>query len=207
MLGALGGRLDVVTAVNADVFSTWFGETAYEWANGATSNSGEELVLAAPSGSVADSIAYDDSSPWPTEADGDGYSLVLCDPFSDNNDGNNWSLASVSAGFSVQTVPATEVFADPGASNCFTVGIDQEIITTAMKLYPNPNNGNFFMDFSEVNEATTVQVFSATGQLVSAFNVTVAGQLAVSENLDAGIYHVVVSNSNTRTSHKMVVLK
>lgn len=204
----------VIAAVDADVHNTWFGNTAYEWASGATSNGGEEIVLAAPSGSVADSVVYDDVAPWPggpngQGADGGGYSVVLCDPFSDNNDGSNWSLASVSAGFIVDdpTFGQFDVYADPGASNCFTVGIDDNIITTAMKLYPNPNNGNFFMDFTEVSEATTVQVFNATGQLVSEFNVAKAGQITVSENLEAGIYHVVVSDSSNRTSHKMVVMK
>lgn len=197
----------VITAVDADIHNTWYGTTAFEWTSGATSNSGEELVLAAPSGSVADSVAYDDGGSWPSEADGDGYSIVRCDPFSDGNDGNNWSAASVSAGFSVQTVPPTEVFADPGSSNCIAVGIDDEIITTAVKLYPNPNDGNFFMDFEEVNEATMIQIFCTTGQLVREFNVNAAGQVAVSENLEAGIYHVVVSDSKNRESQRIVVLK
>ncbi|TNF29844.1 MAG: T9SS type A sorting domain-containing protein [Bacteroidetes bacterium] len=198
----------VMVAIDSVIFENWYGTTAYQWQGGdALNNGGEDIVLAAPSGAVADSVDYDDAGAWPTEADGDGYSLVLCDPFSDNNDGSNWSLASVSAGFSVQTAPPTEVFADPGASNCFTVGIDEQIITTAMKLYPNPNTGDFFLELTGVTEATMIQVYNATGRLVNEFNVNATGQVAVSQQLDAGVYHVVMSSNSNRRSLKMVVLK
>lgn len=203
----------VITAVDADVHATWFGNTAYEWTGGATSNGGEDIVLAAPSGAVADSVEYDDVAPWPggpngQGADGGGYSIVLCDPFSDNNDGSNWSLSTTNAGFIIDdpSFGQFDVFADPGSSNCFTVGLD-EIITTAVKLYPNPNNGNFFIDLAGVNETTMVQVYNATGQLVEEFSINSSGQVAISENLQAGIYHVVVSNAGTREAHRMVVLK
>ena len=196
----------VVTAVNADIHNAWFGTTAYEWTSGATSNSGEELVLAAPSGAVADSVAYDDASPWPSEADGDGYSLALCDPFADNNDGNNWSLSATSAGFSVQTTPtATEVFATPRASDCFTVDVKEEVITTIAKLYPNPNNGNFILEFSELEEAAQIAIYSATGQLMNTFQVNSGGQIAVSENLSAGIYLMRIEMGHNISFQRFVV--
>lgn len=207
---SIPGNGFALVAGNASSFTNTFGLSTWEWTSGGLNNGGEDLVLAAPSGAVADSVDYNDSGDWPTEADGEGYSLVLCDPSADNNVGMNWSIPSVSqTGIMVQTnnFGLVEIHADPGATNCFTVSVDEEIITTTTKLYPNPNNGNFFMDLNEVSEVITVQVFSATGQLVSEFNVSEAGQIAVSENLESGIYHVVVSDSNNRTSHKMVVMK
>lgn len=204
----------VITAVDADIHNTWFGNTAFEWTSGATSNGGEELVLVAPSGSVADSVNYDDVAPWPggpngQGADGGGYSVVLCDPFSDNNDGSNWSLAAVSAGFVINdpTFGQFDVYADPGASNCFTVGVDEEIITTVAKLYPNPNNGEFFVDLSGTTVSSHVEIYSVDGKLVRRFTVASNGKTPVSENLDAGIYHLVLTTGSERETIKMVVLK
>ena len=41
---------------------------------------GERLTLSAADGSTLQSLRYDDNSPWPSEPDGDGYSLVLISP-------------------------------------------------------------------------------------------------------------------------------
>ena len=38
-------------------------------------NSGERVTLSGPSGAIVDSVAYDDSDPWPESPDGDGHSL------------------------------------------------------------------------------------------------------------------------------------
>lgn len=46
------------------------------------SNGGERLALTAADGSTILDFSYLDKSPWPTEADGDGASLVLANPFS-----------------------------------------------------------------------------------------------------------------------------
>ncbi len=50
------------------------------------SNSGEDIALKDNSGTVIDHVTYGDD--W--GADGNGPSLELKDPFSDNNDGSNW---------------------------------------------------------------------------------------------------------------------
>jgi hypothetical protein len=49
---------------------------------GNLSNGGERVQLLASGGAVIRDFTFSDSSPWPTRADGDGPSLVLCDPAS-----------------------------------------------------------------------------------------------------------------------------
>ncbi len=44
------------------------------------------------------SLAYDDESPWPQGADGEGYSLVLNNERSDDQDPNNWRRSSALGG-------------------------------------------------------------------------------------------------------------
>ena len=67
-------------------------DAVYLW-SGALVNSGEPLELNNANSNQIDFVAYDDSTPWPTEPDGNGPSLELINPFLENNNGYNW-LAS-----------------------------------------------------------------------------------------------------------------
>jgi hypothetical protein len=53
--------------------------------NGNLSNSSEQLIVRAANGAIIKQFTYYDSPPWPKEADGDGFSLVLNDPFANPN--------------------------------------------------------------------------------------------------------------------------
>ena len=59
---------------------------------GKLSNSGESIRLRIKGGSTVQEFTYNDKAPWPTCADGDGYSLVLVDPTSSpvHNDAASW---------------------------------------------------------------------------------------------------------------------
>lgn len=48
--------------------------------DGNLSNGGERIVLTAAGGGIIRDFSYDDDAPWPLEADGTGYSLVLNHP-------------------------------------------------------------------------------------------------------------------------------
>jgi hypothetical protein len=160
----VAGNGFVIVASDSVAFENAFGIPAFEWSNSdALSNSGEDIVLVNSFGLQIDSVNYDDAGLWPSEADGDGYSLVLCDVNADNNDPANWQLANVATGIIVN---ALEIYADPGAlSNCITVGKDEIIITT-FTVYPNPSATGMF----ETSEAVTGTVYSITGVKVSDVN-------------------------------------
>lgn len=59
---------------------------------GALSNSGETIALTLANGDLIQSFTYDVNDPWPSIADGDGFSLVLLNPSSapDHGDPLNW---------------------------------------------------------------------------------------------------------------------
>lgn len=59
-------------------------------------NAGEQLVLQAADGSEIRHFAYDDQTPWPETADGDGFALVLIDPDSNPDHGlaASWRASS-----------------------------------------------------------------------------------------------------------------
>ena len=56
--------------------------------------SGELVRIFDASGAIVDSLTYDDSEPWPEEADGDGYTLALTDPTCDNHLPECWSASA-----------------------------------------------------------------------------------------------------------------
>lgn len=108
----------VVVAVDSAKFRQAFNIEAFQWNAGqALNNSGETITLVKPDGSLVDMVAYDDDMlPWPSQADGFGPSLQLCEPVSENNNGANWAPSSQPTGFFVSGI---QILATPGtANNC-----------------------------------------------------------------------------------------
>ena len=91
-----GERL--ILAVDSDAFSAIHGVTAFDEYDKHLSNGGERLTLVDAYGRAIVSLAYDDESPWPDEADGGGYSLVLDDETSDDQDPGHWRLSTAPNG-------------------------------------------------------------------------------------------------------------
>ncbi len=112
----------LVLARDATEFFNTFGVPALEWTDGALSNGGETILLVDFLGNFIDSVEFDNNAPWPTgppDPNGDGTSIQLCDPFSDNNVPDNWSVATTPTGVFLNNEP---VFATPGAA-CPTTDI------------------------------------------------------------------------------------
>lgn len=105
---------------------------------GKLDNSGELVVLQNNLGLIMDVLNYEDSSPWPVEADGFGPSLELLDVDSDNNDPANWGIGQ----------PYT-----PGAANAPALSGGGDIAITEIMYEPrmmrymqyvNPFTGGYF---------------------------------------------------------------
>jgi hypothetical protein len=92
-------------------------KTIFQWDRGRLSNGGETIRLTSKYGIVSDQVTYDNKSPWPLEADGQGSYLSLVSPDLDNHHSESW-IAKLST--------LTE---DP-------TGIEYNI-----ELYPNPTSG------------------------------------------------------------------
>lgn len=106
----------VLVSNDSAAFFNVFGTTAFQWVSGGLSNGGEDVVLVDAAGSTIDSVNYDDAGAWPSDADGSGYSLTLCDFNTDNADPANWSLDYNVTNI---TIAGTSLFASPGmAGNC-----------------------------------------------------------------------------------------
>ncbi len=88
--------------------------------DGNLGNGGEHLVITGTGGTIKD-FSYDDDAPWPAEADGAGYSLVLNNPVAnpDHNLPQNWRSSlelngtpGTPAGAAGPTGSAAEALAD-----------------------------------------------------------------------------------------------
>ncbi|MEO1447875.1 MAG: lamin tail domain-containing protein [Bacteroidota bacterium] len=88
----------VVLAVDAALFEATYGcAPDYEFGGG-LSNGGETVRLESGDGTVIDEVPYDDGSGWPTAADGNGPSLELLDPASDNSNPASWTTSLIDGG-------------------------------------------------------------------------------------------------------------
>ncbi len=93
---AAGGRIVVASNDDPTAWRAKYpGVTPVAYFSGNLSNGGEKITLFDAEGTVVCLVSYKDELPWPLEADGDGYSLELVDPFGDPNDAGNWQASTV----------------------------------------------------------------------------------------------------------------
>lgn len=117
----------MVIATDDDAIENVFGLVDVEdWETGGLSNGGDKITLADSSGNVVASVEYSDGGDWPSEADGEGYSLEICDLNGSQSDAANWSLSKTVTGV---TINGYDLYASPGAANeseCQTTGGGEE---------------------------------------------------------------------------------
>lgn len=114
----LGAGQYLLFSVNAGAIQRNFGKASVQWTASGLNNNGAPIRIKNGAAAIVDEVVYDDVAPWPTEPDGGGSSLVLCDPNSDNSVASNWVSAPTDAGFVIANIP---VYANPGAaSGCLT---------------------------------------------------------------------------------------
>ncbi len=100
--------------VSADSVRTeaYYGVPSFQWTGGSLNNSGELITLFDKDGNIVDCVDYGTSGEWSSAANGDGPSLVLCDPLSENSEAVNWSGALTGTGV---IVDGREIYGNPGA--------------------------------------------------------------------------------------------
>lgn len=193
----------VILSGDSVIFEAAYGMPSFEWTGGtALSNDGEGLTLRSESGSVLDTVYYDDTNAW-ADADQTGYSLVLCDPYADNNLPSSWTLSENPTGIVVNSM---EIYADPGAaSTCTPTGISEQE-SDGLAAFPNPSNGNFRIQMAASNEATTIRIFNTMGQVM--YSTVVASGTTSAEldtDLKAGHYIFSIEQGNEMNRMKLVI--
>ena len=201
----LGAGEYVLVTGDSVIFESVYGMQAMEWqgATTALNNSGEGLALRTAGGAIADTVFFGTGNNWPQEADGDGYSLVLCDPTADNNLPANWTISENATGIIVNSL---EIYADPGAaSTCTPTGIsDDNVITTLV--FPNPTEGEINLKFAALQKAGNITIHNGLGQIVYTQSVVSGTTSArINAELETGFYILTLDNGTITERHTIAV--
>lgn len=123
------------------------------------SSGGEAIRLYDASGRLYQSVVYDNASPWPQGANGNGFTLELVDENGNLCDGNNWAdgCPEGSPGKALE-IP------------CNTSGLNQiQVSSEALLFFPNPSSGVFniqFLEPSSIKNHVGATVLNSLGKRV-----------------------------------------
>ena len=154
------------------LFRIAYGFNAFGQYNKRLNNGGETLILENRFHQIVDSVSYSDTIPWPVLADGDGYSLELIDPNTDNSLYSNWKISEIRMGTPYE----------PEATQQFEA-----------VLYPNPFTNRLNIEIANqelLYKSFIIEVFNLYGSKVKSFE-AVSSNLKIqipTENLSPGVY-------------------
>ncbi|RZK64107.1 MAG: lamin tail domain-containing protein, partial [Pedobacter sp.] len=87
----------IMLAKNLSLISGFVQYSKYQWTTGSLNNSGESTTFKDSLGNTIDNVTYGSVSPWPIEANGQGYYLKLIAPDLDNTLPASWESVSLIA--------------------------------------------------------------------------------------------------------------
>jgi hypothetical protein len=194
----------LVLAVNSDAMLGTFGVEAIQWTGGALSNSGELIELIDNFGNVVDAVQYDDALPWDTLADGNGPSLVLCNPDDDNSIATNWL---VSAEFAAVNAAGDSIFATPGGP-CITTTVNELLSANGFTVFPNPANEYFYLT-TPLPGSWHIELYNLYGKRVLETHISQSRIIRLKADLDSGMYVIKATHyqSNTTFTEKLIIEK
>jgi hypothetical protein len=112
----------------------------YEYGSLTLANSGDELVLIDPNGTVFDSVAYDGGPEFP---DLNGASMGVVDSETDNNVGSNWQASTTAYGDGDLGTPGLPNFSSDIDVELTTIDFDNVLLGESLgKVLSIYNNGN-----------------------------------------------------------------
>ena len=169
----LKAHTKLILASNSNSFQQFYGTIPFGQFTRNLSNKSEKIVLADAFGNVIDFVQYLDSLPWPVEANGGGYFLHLTDINSDNSLPENWTISSD-----------------------LSVGIDNNLFETAVKIYPNPAHSKITIEGNQ-HQFNSFEIFDLSGRKMSALNDINKNRFTIDvEKLLPGIYILKLVRTN-----------
>ncbi len=159
------------------------------------SNSGDMIRLYDHLGNCYVSFSYDDEAPWEKSADGKGYTLELVDPSLDESLPGSWMTYCK--------------YGSPGApyDHCVTNIIAHEAAENILSVYPNPNNGRFFLEVKNTDYSLEgFRVMNQLGEIIYTDNNshhTLSMSIELSDVPD-GVYYLMIVTDKGALSKKVV---
>jgi len=144
-----------VIASKPSKFYNYYGMAASGNFKGNFSNSGERILVKDTNGDAIIDFSYSDDLPWPSEADGDGFSLSSAEvnPAGNPADYSYWTLSVKKDG-------------NPFADNIDGSGIIDPAFDGSLIVYPNPTQGLITVQLmtDDAAEVMEVTIYSSTGK-------------------------------------------
>ena len=172
------------------------------------SGGGELLRLFNIEGSLLDTVHYDDEDPWPTEADGNGSTLELTNPNSDNANYSNWM--------------DSDGYGTPGSQNSVYLSSSEKLnLPTEFFLfnnYPNPFNPSTTISYNiPIENHVRIKIYNILGKEVKTLvdQKMKPGKNVVKWNgknnegikVAGGVYLYSIQVENYKQTRKMIMLK
>lgn len=161
---------------------------------------GELLRVYNNTGTLVDTVHYDDVAPWPTTPDGQGATLELISPVLDNALGQHWKASAI-------TTHGT-----PGEENSSNVGLDKPLAANELILsvYPNPfrNTARLRIITQSVVNDGSIEIYNLAGQKVQQIDHITSKQVELDRSgLQPGCYILRFTNlkGNLSAVGKMMV--
>jgi len=188
----------LIIAPNATAVNNFYGVTAIQGSTGGISNSGTTVILKSPFDIIVDSLTFGNAAPWPTDANGHGPSLTLCDPNSDNTDPSNWTISaneySIVNGFMVKADPNSLCIINNVAN------FDKELIS----IYPNPASDRVFINTNKT--INTIMIYDILGNQVANYGQVNNNQYTIDINNWASQMYIVkiIFEDNSISNQKLI---
>lgn len=171
---------EIYLASNADKFKSWYGIDAFDQYFRFLSNKSQRLWLADAYGNTIDDVTYYDESPWPVQADGQGYYLQRNDLNVSGASASNWI-----------------------ASNQVLTGTIDIVVSPDLILYPSPAT-DFVRIANSNTEFISYEIFDITGQLVGNADLGVDKSISL-RGLSPNIYLVKLHSIDGQVLVKRVI--
>lgn len=166
---------------------------------GQLSNGGEQLVIKSFQGDSIIVVSYDDSDPWPEEADGGGHSLVPIDinPTGDQDDYSKWMISE------------NRICGSPGKDE----NIPSTTISTIKNqvkfiIFPNPGLKSDQLTIQSTLSILDVELYNIQGQKVKTHIASRKdGEITLGHLSQAGTFFVKIRFADGSKGTKVLMLK
>lgn len=140
--------------------------------------------------------------------------------FYSNNSGASWNPVNNGLTFSLNTriilaISGTSVFAGTSVGEIWrrplsemVVGMEESAKNTNVEFYPNPNNGNFYVDFKESIKDCNIKIIDMVGKIISEQEIkSKIDKIEFNLEIDKGIYFLnIYDNDNKLIIYKKIVI-
>ena len=138
-----------------------------------------------------------------------GNSIRFLPGFHAENGSNVHAVITTDSSFCVKNKsaivenPSFEISSEDGI---FSEDKSADLLNKSVKIYPNPNNGQFFVETSNFSKEIEIKVFNLSGKLLNRFKGKNGESFEIALlGIQSGLYYVMVSDEKSYKASKIVI--